>query len=160
MPSTTIKNILVATDFSVCSQAALFAAAEWAREWGAAIDVVHVALIPSFPLPPAVAGGEAAYRALIEEPRERAEAELKHLVENASNAGIYVRNTLLETGEVADSLCRLAARGHYDVLVLGTHGHTGITRLVLGSVAEKVVRTASCPVLTVHSRVARRTLAA
>ena len=160
MSSNNIRNVLVATDFSACSRAALCAAAEWARQWGASIDVVHVALIPSFPLPPAVVGDEAAYHALIEEPRRQAEAELQRFVESASNAGIYVRKSLLESGAVAATICRLAERDGYDMLVIGTHGHTGLYRLVLGSVAEKVVRAASCPVLTVREPAARPTLAA
>jgi universal stress protein A len=159
-PHESIRSVLVAIDFSACSRAALSAAAEWAERLGACLDVVHVCSVPSFPLPPAIAGDQQVYEVLIERPRKQAEAILASFVESASNSGIYVRKALLEFGSVPHGICELAERGGYDLLVVGTHGHSGFSRAVLGSVAEKVVRTAPCPVLTVHEPAAHPTLAA
>lgn len=160
MADQNVKSILVAVDFSVCSRAALLAAAEWANQLGASIDVLHVWMVSSFPLLPAVADDHQVYDALIDGPRRKAEAELARFVESASNSGIYVRHATLEFGEVAGTICEKAARGAYDLLVLGTHGHSGLSRMVLGSIAEKVVRSAPCPVLTVHAPAERSIRAA
>ena len=154
------RRILVATDFSECSRAALQTAAAWAQKLGATLDVIHVWSLPGFPLPPALAGDPRANEALVEEPRRNAEAQLARFVESASNAGIFVRKAHLELGDPAHVICGLAECEDYEFIVVGTHGRTGLPRLILGSVAEKVVRRSALPVLSVHALPARPSEAA
>jgi nucleotide-binding universal stress UspA family protein len=149
------KAILVATDFSECSAAALRAAAEWAERLGACLDLIHVWSIPGFPLPPAFTGDPRANQLLVDQPRQQAEADLQRFVERASNAGILVRNARLEFGNPAEVVGEIAEREGYELIVLGTHGRTGFSRVMLGSVAEKIVRRAKRPVLSVHGEPAR-----
>jgi universal stress protein A len=149
------KSILVAIDFSDCSTAALHAAARWAERLGASLDLIHVWSIPSFPLPPAFTGDPRANQLLVDQPRQQAESGLQRVVEQASNAGIFVRNALLEFGEPAETISRVAEREGHDMIVIGTHGRSGLSRLMLGSVAEKVVRLAKQPVLSVGKLPAR-----
>jgi len=149
------KSILVATDFSECSKAALHAAAQWAERLGASLDLIHVWSIPSFPLPPAFTGDPRANQLLVDQPRQLAETGLKRFVEAASNAGIFVRNALLELGDPAVTISQTAEREGYDMIVVGTHGRSGLSRFMLGSVAEKVVRLAKQPVLSVGKLPAR-----
>lgn len=144
------RSILVATDFSECSRAALEGAADWGRRLGASLDVIHVWSLPSFPLPPAFTGDARANQVMLEQPRREAEAELERFVKRASNAGIFVRSARLEFGDCAEQISRVAERGGYDMVVVGTHGRSGLSRLMLGSIAEKVVRLSTRPVLTVH----------
>jgi nucleotide-binding universal stress UspA family protein len=154
------RSVLVATDFSESSRAALATAAAWAERLGASLDVIHVWSVPGFPLPPAVAGDPRACEALVEEPRRNAEADLAKFVESASNLGIFVRNAHLAFGNAAEAICGLAEREGYDFIVVGTRGRTGLSRLMLGSVAEKVVRRSAVPVLSVHALPARPSAAA
>ena len=159
-PMEPTKSILVATDFSECSKAALHAAAEWAKRVGACLDVIHVWSIPSFPLPPAFTGDPRANQLLVDLPRQQAETNLQHFVQQASDAGIFVRNALLQFGDPAEVIGQIAERNGYDMIVIGTHGRSGLSRLMLGSVAEKVVRLATRPVLSVHGEPARSNEAA
>ena len=91
-------SILVATDFSECSRAALKTAAAWAEQLGASLDVIHVWWLRGFLLPPPLAGDPRATEALVEEPKRNAEADLARFVEGASNAGVFVRQAMLEMG--------------------------------------------------------------
>jgi nucleotide-binding universal stress UspA family protein len=154
------KSILVASDFSECSRAALQAAAEWADRLGACLDLIHVWSIPSFPLPPAFIGDPRANQLLVDHPRQQAERDLERFVEQASNAGIFVRKSLLEHGDPAEVVSRIAQREGYDLIVIGTHGRSGLSRLMMGSVAEKIVRLATQPVLSVHAPPLRSSKAA
>lgn len=154
------KSILVATDFSECSRVALRAAAEWAERLGACLDLIHVWTIPSFPLPPAFTGDPRANQLLVDQPRQQAEKDLQSFVEQASNAGIFVRKALLQFGDPAEVISQIAEREGYEMIVIGTHGRSGLSRLMLGSVAEKVARVSRRPVLSVHEQSARAIKAA
>ncbi len=83
--------------------------------------------------------------------RDSALKHLRALLDQAKRAGVRTR-TLLVEGVPAESLVRAARSKHADVLVVGTHGRTGLRRLLLGSVAARVVAIARCPVLTVRAR--------
>ncbi|MGH7359221.1 MAG: universal stress protein [Candidatus Rokuibacteriota bacterium] len=83
--------------------------------------------------------------------RKEALRRLGALVRAARGAGVQT-SPLLAEGPPAAASVRAASRKRADLLVLGTHGRTGVRRMLLGSVAERVVRTASCPVLTVRPR--------
>jgi nucleotide-binding universal stress UspA family protein len=149
-----IDRILVPVDFSACSQAACEHAAFFATRFGAAVDLLHVWDAPT-PAGPAMtylamgAGGETdpELGAMVEEQARKALGQLVAAFEQRVRP---VRGRL-EMGVPAEVIVRVAAEGKYGLVVMGTHGRTGFSRLIMGSVAEKVVRGASCPVLTVRS---------
>lgn len=139
------RRILYATDFSSASRTALSRAMELAKMGGGAVTIVHVVEPPRFYLPegafpvPHVLAGVAAEA-------ERGLAEWKQQAESLA-PGIPVRALKLD-GAAWDAIVRQAAEG-YDLIVLGTHGRTGLKRALLGSVAERVTRHAPCAVLVV-----------
>jgi nucleotide-binding universal stress UspA family protein len=145
-----LRRILVAVDFSEASRLAFDDAAELAQRFGAELDVLHVWEVPTFLPPdvPVVVGG--AGTSLAEAVREAAEQALDAFVADARERGIAVHAARLEMGLPASTIIDQATG--YDLLVLGTHGRSGLPRFVLGSVAERVVRHAPCPVLTVRER--------
>jgi nucleotide-binding universal stress UspA family protein len=126
----TTPQILVATDFSDSGEAAVAVAAQYARALHAALHLFHVFWA--------------------------AEVEVTRLLANAAAAiGPDVPVTVSGAGgDPADEILRYAARHAIDLIVVGTHGHTGVSRILLGSVAERVVRGARCPVLVVPAPVA------
>jgi universal stress protein A len=139
-----IERILVPVDFSPCSDAALSYATFLAARFGASIDVLHVWEPPARVEPWLP---EEVDR-VMQESRDTLRAELGRLVEP------FRKHARLCDRLVADSpvqgILREAEAGHYDVIVIGTHGRTGLTRVLLGSVAEAVLRRAPCPVVTVR----------
>lgn len=139
----TMKLILHPTDFSACSEHAFRLACSLARDQGARLVVLHVldrpvivysgvAMAP--PAPPPV------------HDRDAVRAQLDKI--QASVPGVAIEHRL-EEGDPADAVLQVADDIRCDLIVLGTHGRTGLGRLLMGSVAEKVVRKAKCPVLTV-----------
>ena len=121
-----VRQILFATDFSESSDAAARVARDYARHFGARLHLLHV----DWP------GADKA----VPPP----------LITLADELGGDVSVlTAVESGSPAVQIVRYAARHGIDLIVLGTHGRTGVSRALLGSVAERVVRTAPCPVLTV-----------
>ncbi len=124
------RQMMLATDFSECSDAAARVAAEYARQLGARLHLVHVVWPLTDPTPRA------------------------HLDRLAGELGPAVPVvTAIESGiPTAERIVQYADRHGVDLIVMGTHGRTGVSRVLLGSVAERVVRTASCPVLTVPCR--------
>lgn len=133
------RKILLPVDFSKSGEGALHLATSLARERGATLLIVHVEEAPS-----AYAAGEFYY-GLPEPPVE----ELQRMLEQVqpTDPGVTVEHRLL-TGNPADAIVRLADEEHVDLIVMATHGRTGLARLLMGSVAEAVVRRANCPVLT------------
>jgi len=122
------KKILFPTDFSHCGDAALAHATSLARDTGATLLIVHVEEPPI-----AYGGGEMYYG--VPEP---ATDDLKKMLAEHH----------LIVGDPAGAITRLAEEEGVDMIVLGTHGRTGLSRLLMGSVAEAVVRHAKCPVFT------------
>jgi universal stress protein A len=145
-----IRQILVATDFSEQSREALDYAAQLARPFGSAIDILHIWEVPTF----VPAGGAAGFgnASLFEMIRKGAEEALNKFVDDASKREISVRFAKTEAGAPAYRITEFAKEGGYDLIVVGTHGRTGLSRVLLGSVAENVVRHAPCPVLAVRMR--------
>jgi nucleotide-binding universal stress UspA family protein len=140
------RRILHPTDFSDSSRAALDLAARLARESGAGLVVVHVA--PTAAVEVAGDGIPAIMPAVDLGPlRERLEGV------RPEDAGIPVRHRLLE-GDPATEVLREARADGCDLIVLGTHGRTGVSRFVLGSVAEQITRRAPCPVVVVKKPMA------
>lgn len=143
-----MKRILHASDFSSASRGAFNRALLEARHHHAELTIVHV-LSPVL----AYAGDSfvspAAYQALDDSSRAWAQKKLDGLVAKAKAAGVRAKGLLLE-GVAHEQIIRAAKSKKADVLVVGTHGRTGIARLFVGSVAGRVVAGAPCPVLTVR----------
>lgn len=134
------RRILVPIDFSAGSDAALEMATSLARDSGGSLVLVHVEIIPL-----SAAGGEYLY-AMPEPPTEELLAKLDAVAVPDSHVPVERR---LLAGDPADAIVRLAQTEDVDMIVMGTHGRRGLSRLLMGSVAETVVRAAPCPVLTV-----------
>lgn len=137
------QRILCATDFSETAEAAWAAARELARTHHSELILVHV--FTELPVYPDVAVLEL--QRLWEEQRAWVERTLAERVTAATARGLAAR-WVLKTGMAPESIVEAAGEVHADLIVIGTHGRTGLTRLVIGSVAERVVRLAPCPVLT------------
>lgn len=138
-----IRRVLVATDFSPHSDRAKALAASLAGSSNATIDLVHVLEeAPEYAIrvTPEIAEFEAQARARTHERLEAAGADLQ-------KSGIEVR-THLRKGYPPEVISQLATDCESDLIVMGTHGHRGFDRLSLGSVAERTLRLAGCPVLT------------
>lgn len=141
------KQILVPVDFTKYSDEALHVAADIARRYQASLTLIHVL----DPLEYAVSEYES-------EPNERrrwALSEIEKALDGAKrlahSAGVVGVTTRAIEGATSDGIVDFANRTDCDLIVMGTHGRTGIKRAVLGSVAEAVVRRADCPVLTVKA---------
>jgi len=123
-------------------------AVELARRLGAELEIVHV----EEPLPAyAFAEGPLPDLPRLQEEVQRwAERELEQQVKEARGAGVPVRTAVL-LGTPANTIVETARTDGADLIVVGSHGRTGLERVLLGSVAERIVRTSPCPVLTVRS---------
>lgn len=130
--------IVFPTDFSTASDAGLNRAAQLAKQSGAKLIVIHVAEPPL-----AYGGGELYYG--VPEPNEQALADMLSKVKPA-DADVPCEHRLVR-GDPATEIVRLAEEVQASMIVMGTHGRTGVLRLLMGSVAEVVVRRAPCPVL-------------
>lgn len=139
-----IKNIVFATDFSPAAANALSYAANLARHFRATLHVVNAAEPPNYSLPP-----ETWHT--IDEARELDTKKLRAFLQT-SFPDIENEVQIWE-GTVPQVLASAIDRDNADLIVLGTHGHTGVGKLLLGSSAEEILRTAPCPVLTVGPHV-------
>lgn len=145
-----IRQILVPSDFSESSRAALEYASELARPLDATIDVLHVWEAPLFMPPASLLETGVADTSLIEIVRKNAEDSLAQFVSDAKKRGVLVRAAFAEVGPPAHTIAEFARSREYDLIVMGTHGRTGLSHALIGSVAERVVRHAACPVLAVR----------
>lgn len=134
-----VRKIVFPTDFSSLSDSALAHAAALARESGGRLLIVHVQEPPL-----AYAGGEMYYG--VPEPDTGEITRMLEAVVPPTPDVAYEHHLL--TGDPAEAIVRFAADQGADLIVMGTHGRTGLRRLLMGSVAEAVVRRAPCPVLT------------
>lgn len=133
------KKILFPTDFSHCGDAALAYATSLARDTGATLLIVHVEE------PPVAYGGGEMYYGVPEPATDDLKAMLAE-VKPADESVPYEHHLIV--GDPASAIARLADDENVDMIVMGTHGRAGLSRLLMGSVAEAVVRRAKCPVLT------------
>jgi nucleotide-binding universal stress UspA family protein len=142
------KNILVPTDFSETAEAALDYAVALAGKLDAKVHLLHVVGIQ-------LVGAEyrlSVTATMLDAITEGSQKELDRLA--AARAGrVALGPTLLEIGDARTQITQTAAKIGADLIVMGTHGRRGIKRLLIGSVAESVVRTAPCPVLLVRQDV-------
>jgi nucleotide-binding universal stress UspA family protein len=143
------RRILHPSDFSPASRRAFKKAVALAKTTRAELVVVHV--LPVLPVIPDAYIAATTYDELLRGQRAGAKKQLDQLVANAKAAGARATGILLDFGVPAERIVRLAKSRHVDVIVMGTHGRTGITRALLGSVASRVVAIAACPVMTVHA---------
>ena len=145
-----IRRILMASDFSRASQPAFAKAVELARALKADLILIH-AVAPVVPANGAMYVAAVDWDAVERESRAAAQVELERLATAARRRRIRVA-TVLTRGYAADEIVRAAKRRKASLVVMGTHGRTGLSRLVMGSVATRVIAGAPCPVMTVRSR--------
>ena len=137
-----IRRILHPTDFSDLSRPAFELACALARDFGAELTVLHVS-------PPMVAG--VVEGVMVELPtgaHEETRARLENIRPADPGARVVHR---LEEGDEAGTILRVADESKADLIVMGTHGRGGLSRLLAGSVAESVMRKATCPVMTIKT---------
>ena len=146
-----IRRILHPSDFSKASGAAFTKAVELAKTNRADLVLLHV-LAPPLPL---MAGdgyvSPQVYEDLDKSARAYASSELASLVAKAKKAGVRA-NAVLRDGIAHEQIVRASRSPLADMIVIGTHGRTGLAKLFLGSVAGRVVSTAKCPVMTVRGK--------
>jgi len=145
----TLKKILVATDFSECSEVALTYARAIARQFNARLDVIHVveiSTVEGFE----VGGYVTAIPAVQADLETSEDARLEALITDDDRRQLAAQTVLVMLKPPAQAVVDYAAREGVDLIVVGTHGRRGLAHMVMGSVAERIVRTAPCPVLTVR----------
>lgn len=135
-----MKKVLFPTDFSSSGDEALHYATSLARDWNAELILLHVEETPL-----AYGGGELYYG--LPEPNR---SDLRRMLEalRPDDPDVPYEHRLI-TGEPAAAIVDFAKKERADLIVMGTHGRSGFTRLLMGSVAEAVMRKAPCPVLTI-----------
>ena len=145
-----IRKILHATDFSKASARALNEAINLANQNHAELAIVHV-----IEQTPYVAGDELGtaeiYTKLEETAKQDAEASMSKLLKRLKQSKIKVQGSLL-MGSAPDQIVNAAKSKKANMIVIGTHGRTGLSKLLMGSVAGKVISLATCPVLTVRGK--------
>ena len=138
-----LRRVLFATDFSVSSEIVLSHASVIARRYRSKLYMAHVTppeLYKSVP--------HELLKEAVGKNREHVRHEMAHLMRSGGLRKLR-HQTILEEGDIADVLLRLVREHAIDLLVVGTRGHRGVKRMLLGSVAEKIYRQALCPVLIV-----------
>jgi universal stress protein A len=140
-----IHHIIVPTDFSEHSQQAIQYARELAQTFGATLVLLHVVELPPSPiegLPPSQLGGT-----LLEDLEQQATSNLAQVLAKEAEVTVVRR---VVVGIPYRRIVEVATDEKVDLIVMATHGRTGFSHLFMGSVAEKVVRTAPCPILTIR----------
>ena len=143
-----LSRILVPVDFSACSMKALQYAIPFARQFNASITLLNVVRI-NYAV--GTEFGAVDFPFIETEIRKGAEKQLAALAAEHASSGVKV-DTELRSGLEAQGIAEAAKSLESDLIILSTHGHTGLKHLFLGSVAENVVRLAPCPVLVVREK--------
>ena len=143
-----MRRILFASDFSKASRRAFATAVKTARRAHTSLSIVHV-LAPFVPVGPDQYFGPETWQELEEKARTWATRQLATLATKAKAGGVPTTTFLIQ-GAPAPAIARFAKKAHADLLIIGTHGRTGLAKLFLGSVANQIVATAPCPVMTVR----------
>jgi len=142
-----IKRIMTAVDFSETSHAAAIQAEELAKSLGAELIVTHVLNEPAFAL---AEGSGYISPSVVEEYETAMKTKLNGVAQSLSASGTKVQAKMLR-GAPHEAIVSAAESEKVDLLVLGTHGRSGLSHLLLGSVAERVVRLSKVPVMTVRT---------
>jgi nucleotide-binding universal stress UspA family protein len=143
------RHILAPTDFSEYSKQAIASALEWAKKFGAKLSILHVIELPPYPVEGYVPPNLSA--TFLDDLERQAAADLAQLVPEAEATNVEVAR-VIAVGTPYRKIIETAEAGQVDLIVMATAGRTGLSHLVMGSIAERVVRTASCPVLTIRPR--------
>ena len=144
---TTIKKVLVPIDFSDYSKSALKYAVNFAKSFNAEIILVYV--VEPIIYPPDFSMGQIAMPSINTEWDDRAKDELQKLAKSEI-ADIANVKTVIKTGKPFVEIIETAKEENIDLIIIATHGHSGVEHILFGSTAEKVVRKAPCPVLTLR----------
>ena len=144
-----LKNILFATDFSPTAEAGLPYAIGLAKQYGAKVHGLHVRFPATYPIV-----GPEAMPQVMEAAEEQAKFEAQQLHEMLASVPHEVTVT---EGDLWPTINEIVDKQKVDLIVMGTHGRTGVSRALLGSAAEEIFRKSSCPVLTVGPRVSPNT---
>ena len=144
------RRVVHPSDFSRASGAAFNKAVEMAKAGRGELMVVHV-LSPVAPIAGEGYVSPKMYEEIAASSRAWAGKQLGKLVAKAKTAGVRAKGFVLE-GVAHDQIARFARSRHADLIVMGTHGRSGLAKLFLGSVAGRVIAAAACPVLTVRGR--------
>lgn len=144
MSSQSIRTILVPTDFSEGSQAAIEYARMMAKAFGARIIVMHVIESVTYLMTESLQWVDVYSRV-----QTAVEPVLAELVDELEQRGVAASSRLVQ-GAADEDIVAEARKAGVDLIIMGTHGRRGMRHLLTGSVAERVVRTAPCPVLTVR----------
>ena len=145
-----MRRILLASDFSTTSRKALATAIQTAKCNRATLTILHV-IAPFIPVSPELYTTFEAWGEIEKESRAWAQRQLDRLTASAKKAGVRAIGVLAEGG-AAREIVRAANRTKAELVIIGTHGRTGLAKLFLGSVAGAVVATSRCPVMTVRGR--------
>jgi nucleotide-binding universal stress UspA family protein len=145
----TLKRLLVATDFGDAADSALRYGRALARAFGAELHVVHV--VDNVFARSAIDFGSSAIAPQVQEDLERASRrQVEGLLGDDDRRDLHAVTTAVTSLDPAEAIVHYARAQAVDLIVLGTHGRGAVAHLFLGNVAERVVRTAPCPVLTVR----------
>jgi nucleotide-binding universal stress UspA family protein len=146
------RHLLAPTDFSEYSKQAVVSALELARTLGAKLTMLHVVELPPYPaegyVPPAV---HATWPTFLGDLERQATQDLAQWVPDAEASDVEVVR-LVAVGSPHRKIIDTAEAEQVDLIVMATAGRSGFSRLIMGSIAERVVRTATCPVLTIRPR--------
>ena len=144
-PELRLKKILVPIDFSETSRKAVQYAVSFAKQFKAELHLLHI--VEPTPAPPEVVYLESA--AIYTEAREVAEKQLAEW--RTAAAAETITKATVRNGIAHREIVRAASELKADLIIVGTHGRTGLTHLFMGSTAERVIREATCPVLVVRA---------
>jgi len=142
-----VKRVLVPIDFSEHSKNALHYAISFAKQFNAELLLVYVVEPTIYPAD--FSFGQVAVPSIENELRERGKTELDNLLKTQVGNTLTAR-AIVKTGKPFLEIIDLATEEDVDIIVIATHGHTGVEHILFGGTAEKVVRKAPCPVLVVR----------
>lgn len=149
-----IRHILVPTDFSACAEVALDYALRLAQPLHASVELCHVGPQPDYAVAQLVSPGmRIAALGLVDQLRvlfEAARKEMDDLLQRKAVGGVALTSSFIE-GFPDEGIVMRARQTRADLIVIGSHGRRGLSRVLLGSITERVLRLAPCPVLVVHN---------
>jgi universal stress protein A len=145
------KKILVPVDFSPSSKLALEYALSLAERFDGSVHVLHAWEVPAYLRPDLTVWSGEVSATLADHAHAEAERGMLQFLADAKVVGRRNVTSQIASGAPYVTILSLAEEGKFDLIAMGTHGRTGLSHLVLGSVAEKIVRHSKCPVLTVRA---------
>ena len=148
VPDVNLKTILVPIDFSAQSKKAMEYALSFAKQFNAEVLLLHVIELTPLPAPPLTVVEDEATQAAVHENAAKELAAWRDEISSQAAVKASVRSGISPHAEIINA----AAEGNVDLIILGTHGRTGLAHFLIGGTAERVVRHAPCPVLVVRER--------